>query len=355
MENSNQHIVLFSSYALADEPGIYVFSFDDHTGALQELASYTGIASPSFLVIHPNRQWLYTVSETGQDSHGTLGEVWAFHFERESFNIEPLNHQTTSGDWPCHLQFDATGHWLLVTNYGTGNAGIYPLQPDGSIGEMTDFVKHQGKGPNALRQEAPHAHSSIFTPDNRFVIIADLGIDQLVIYKLEPSTGKLLTSSAVATRPGAGPRHLAFHPNGKWLYAANELDCTVTQYEYDTAKGTLLERQSHSTLPSAVPENLVADIHITGQGERLYVSNRGHNSIAVFDINNDGSLSLVSIPTCGGNWPRNFALAPGGKFLLVANQNSNEICVLPILEGRDALGTPVERAKVTGAACIQFM
>jgi 6-phosphogluconolactonase len=355
MTHPNPSFFFASGYATAEEPGIHFFQFDKATGELTALGSFTGINTPSFLIVHPKRNHLYTVSETGEGSHGTLGEVWAFHFEREPFDIQPLNHQTTSGDWPCHLQLDATGNWLLVTNYGTGNAGIYPLQLDGSIGEMTDFVKHQGKGPNASRQEGPHAHSSIFTPDNRFAIIADLGVDQLVIYQLDTSAGKLLPHSSVHTRPGAGPRHLAFHPNGKWLYVANELDSTVTQYAFDASQGALLERQSLATLPSAVPENLVADIHITEPGERLYVSNRGHNSIAVFDINNDGSLSLVSIPGCGGNWPRNFALAPGGKFLLVANQNSNEVCVLPILEGTESLGDPVARANLTSASCIQFV
>jgi 6-phosphogluconolactonase len=355
MAHSDQSLFFASGYVTAEEPGLHAFLLDQATGALTANGSFTGINAPSFLVVHPNQNHMYAVSETGEYSHGTLGEVWAFHFEPEPFNLQPLNHQTTSGDWPCHLQLDATHKWLLVTNYGTGNAGIYPLQPDGSIGEMTDFVKHHGKGPNPLRQEAPHAHSSLFTPDNRFAIIADLGIDQLVIYQLDPSTGKLLPYSSVNTRSGAGPRHLAFHPNGRWMYVANELDSTVTQYEYDAAKGALLERQSLPTVPSPSPENLVADIHISGNGERLYVSNRGHNSIAVFDIDENGRLSLISIPSCGGNWPRNFVLAPGGKFLLVANQNSDDICVLPILDGKEALGTPVSRATVTGASCIQFV
>ncbi len=155
MTHPNPSFFFASGYATAEEPGIHFFQFDKVTGELTALGSFTGINTPSFLIVHPKRNHLYAVSETGAGSHGTLGEVWAFHFEREPFDIQPLNHQTTSGDWPCHLQLDATGDWLLVTNYGTGNAGIYPLQPDGSIGEMTDFVKHQGKGPNASRQEGP--------------------------------------------------------------------------------------------------------------------------------------------------------------------------------------------------------
>jgi 6-phosphogluconolactonase len=352
---STQSLLFVGNYGSAEQSGIRSFLFDETTGELTAGGSFTGIINPSFLGAHPNRRWLYAVSETGKDSHGSLGEVWAFQFEREPFTIQPINHQSSLGDWPCHLQLDATSHWLLATNYLTGNAGIYPLQADGSLGELTDFVQHHGTGPNAARQEGPHAHSSIFTPDNRFAIIADLGIDQLVIYKFESSTGKLVLHSSVNTTPGAGPRHLAFHPNGKWMYTSNELDSTVTYYNYDAEHGALLERQTLSTIPFDSPENVVADIHVSASGQRLYVSNRGHNSIAVYDIMLDGNLTLVNISTCGGNWPRNFALAPGGRFVLVANQYSNEVCALPLLQGSEALGAPVAHASVAGASCIQFV
>jgi len=353
---SNSTSLLFASgYAKADQSGIQAYLFDETSGAITPHASFSGIPNPSFLVVHPNQHWLYAVSETGKASDGKYGEVWSFRFEREPFKIEPLNQQTTNGDWPCHLRMDATGKWIITTNYGTGNATVYPILADGSLGEMADFVQHHGKGPNAARQEGPHAHSSIFTPDNRFVLIADLGIDQLVLYQFDASTGKLKPYATVKSQPGAGPRHLVFHPNGRWLYAANELASSVTFYEYDHGNGQLLEKQHLPTLPPDAPENIVADIHISVDGKRLYVSNRGHNSIAVFDIGNDGGLSSVSIPACGGNWPRNFALAPGGKYLLVANQYSNEVCVLPILEGADALGEAVTRVTMTGASCVQFV
>jgi 6-phosphogluconolactonase len=348
-------LIFASGYAPANQSGIQAFMFDETNGTLTLHGSFTGITNPSFIVIHPNQRWLYAVSETGINSDSKFGEVWAFRFEREPFSIEAINHQTTSGDWPCHLRIDATGKWIIATNYGTGNAAVYPILEDGSLGEMTDFVQHAGSGPNKERQEGPHAHSSIFTPDNRFAIIADLGIDQLVIYEFASSTGKLRLHASVNTTSGAGPRHLAVHPNGKWMYAANELNNTVTKYEYDAAKGTLLQRQSLLTIPSDSPENIVADSHISTNGERIYVSNRGHNSIAVYDIGPDGNLTLVNISTCGGNWPRNFALAPDGKFLLVANQYSNEVCVLPLLQGSATLGAPVARVTVTGASCIQFI
>jgi 6-phosphogluconolactonase len=158
----------------------------------------------------------------------------------------------------------------------------------------------------------------------------------------------------VHTTPGAGPRHLVFHPNKKWFYAANELNSTVTLYDYDAANATLTERQSISSIPSDAPENIVADIHLDTSGKRLYVSNRGHNSIAVYDVSADGSLTLVSIPPCGGNWPRNFALSPNGQFILVANQYSNELSIMPLTSDKAGIGSPVARATVASASCVQF-
>ena len=353
MISTNRTLVFASGYSTADQPGIQAFLFDLTTGELSARGSFTGIKAPSFLILHPNKKWLYAVSETGQSSDGVLGEVWAFQVEYEPFLIKPINHQTSRGDWPCHLQLDGSGHYLITTNYGTGSAAIFPLLVDGSLGEMTDFVQHHGKGPNEERQEGPHAHSSIFTPDHRFAIIADLGIDKLCIYELDASEGKLLPRRTVETRPGSGPRHLVFHPNGKWFYAANELDSTVTFYEYEEG-GRLIEKQTYSTIPADASENIVADIHVSPDRKRLYISNRGHNSIAVFDLNKDGRLSRISNASCGGSWPRNFAFAPNGRFVLIANQYSNEICVLPIHEDEEVLGTPVARVTMTGVSCIQF-
>jgi 6-phosphogluconolactonase len=179
---TDQSLVLASGYSTTEQPGIQAFLFNESTGELTASGSYAGINAPSFLIIHPNKQWVYAVSETGLGSHNAVGEVWAFQMEREPFRLRRINHQTSRGDWPCHLQFDRTGNWLIATNYGSGNAALYPLGSDGSLGEMTDFVQHHGSGPNAARQEGPHAHSSIFTFDNRLAVIADLGIDQLVFY-----------------------------------------------------------------------------------------------------------------------------------------------------------------------------
>lgn len=184
MTTSTHSLVIIGSYAKSDQPGLHAFEFDAAIGALAPHGAFTGIFNPSFFVVHPNKRWLYTVSETGRGSDGVSGAVWALRFEREPWAVEPLNHQPSSGDWPCHLTLDATGKWLLVSNYGTGTVGVFPIQPDGALGAMTDLVQHTGDGPRADRQEGPHAHSANFTPDQQHVIVADLGIDALVVYTL---------------------------------------------------------------------------------------------------------------------------------------------------------------------------
>ncbi len=352
---SNQHLLFIGSYASADNSGVYAFSFDGDTGALQQLASYTGIASPSFLAVHPNKKWVYAVSELGVASHGMPGAVWAFAYDADAKNFQVLNQQPSDGDWPCHLAMDATGKWIFVTNYGSGNMSVLPIRADGWLGAMSDHVQHSGTGPNKARQEAPHAHSTTLTPDNRFAIVADLGIDQLVMYEFNAVNGKLREHARVATQPGAGPRHLAFHPNGNILYGANELANTVAVYEYDAANGTLRETQTLSTLPPNAPEDTVADIHVSTNGERVYVSNRGHDSIAVFSANLDGQLERVAVIPCGGKTPRNFALAPNSKFILVANQDSGNVSVFPLRYGAEEIGRLVTRADVPRASCVQFV
>ena len=351
---SSPVLVFASAYAAANQPAIHAFMLDEASGILTPHGSFAGILNPSFIIVHPNGRWLYAVSETSQASDGVSGGVCALSFEQEPFAMRLLNRYPSGGDWPCYLRLDRTGRWLFVANYGTGSASVFPIQTDGSMGDMSAHVQHSGSGPNKQRQEGPHVHSITISPDNQFALVADLGLDKIVTYRFDPNAGKLIYQGETRTQPGAGPRHLTFHPNGKWLYAANELDSTVTLYDYDAASGTLFEKQSLSTLPADSPESIIADIHVSTTGQRLYVSNRGHNSLAVYDIGGDGRLTLVSIPNCGGNWPRNFALTPNGKYVLVANQYSNEVCVLPVLEGTEALGAPVTRATVDGASCVQF-
>lgn len=352
---SARHTFYIGSYTSANRPGIYAFTFDSLTGELTSQESFAGITNPSFLTIHPNKRWLYAVSELSQQQDGASGEVWAFRRIHETGNIEPINHQGSGGDSPCHLTIDATGRWLLTSNYSSGSVSVLPILTDGSLGEMTALIQHHGNGPNTKRQEGPHAHSTIFSPDQRFVIVADLGIDALKIYSFDPTVGRLHPHTHTPTLPGAGPRHMAFHPNSKYLFVANELDNTVAVYDYDATNGKLQARQTITTLPPDAPENTVADIHITSTGDLLYVSNRGHESIAIFQVETNGHLTPLAIRSSGGQFPRNFAIAPGNRFLLIANQHSDEVVVLPTQNAPEALGDPIARATIAGASCIQFV
>jgi 6-phosphogluconolactonase len=351
----NERPLLFvGSYAAADAPGIHAFRFDDATGALAPGGSFAGIANPSFLTIHPNRRWLYAVGETGQSGNGAAGSVWALRFDPSSGAIEAINQRSSGGDFPCHVRLDATGAWLLASNYGSGSVAMYQIEPDGALSEMIDFVQHHGSGPNAARQEGPHAHSATFTPDNRFVIVADLGIDQLAVYALDTAAGKLRPHAVVRTQPGAGPRHLAFHPNHRHVYLGNELGNTVNVFDYDAANGALREVQAIATVPGdAPPETYVADVHVAPAGDRLYVSNRGHDSIAVYGIGADGRLALLGTPSCGGKWPRNFAIAPSGQYLLVANQHTDNVAVLTVQPG--GLGSAIADVTIPKPTCVQFV
>jgi 6-phosphogluconolactonase len=355
MTDSTDRLVLVGSYAAADQPGIHAFRFDDATGALAPRGSYAGIANPSFLAVHPSGRWLYAASEMSQSWNGAPGALWALRLERDPWELQPINQRPSGGDAPCHLQLDTSGKWLLASNYSSGTVAVLPILADGALGEIADLIQHHGSGPHPERQEGPHAHSATLAPDDRFAIVADLGMDELLVYSFDSATGKLGAHAHVDTRPGAGPRHVAFHPNGEYVYVANELDNTVSAYHYDAATGALRERQTVETLPDGAPENTVADIHVAASGRRVYASNRGHNSIAAFDIQPDGRLDRVAIAACGGDWPRNFALAPGGRHMLVANQYSGEVAVLPLSDDASAIGMPVARAAAAQASCVLFV
>jgi 6-phosphogluconolactonase len=344
-----QSLVVVGRYAPTDQPGIHLFHFNPTTGELTPAGEHAGIANPSFLIIHPNRRWLYATSESAP------GAVWALRLENEPLTLRPLNRQPSGGDAPCHLQLDATGRWLLASNYSSGTVAVLPLLSDGSLGEMTDRAQHHGRGPHPERQDGPHAHSAVFSPDNRFAIVADLGIDQLVVYAFEAAGGRLHPHSQAKTEPGAGPRHMAFHPDGRTLYVANELNSTVTVYDY--ADGALRARQTLSTLPPDAPqgiENIVAHILVSPDGRRVYVSNRGHNSITLFEVSADRRLSHRATAPCGGDWPRHFSLI-ADRFLLVANQYSGDVAVLPLGDSPEPVGVSISKTAVPNTSCVQFL
>ncbi len=307
--------------------GITVYRMDPESGQLTQVQKAESGETPSFLAVHPNRRFLYAINEVRE------GRATAFAIDPASGQLRLLNTAPVKGLGPCYISITADGRWALVANYGGGSVSVLPIQPDGTVGAAAATVQHQGKGDDPKRQEGPHAHSIIPSPDGRFVLAADLGTNRVYVYRLEKD-GTLTPNDppALVAEPGAGPRHMAFHPNGRFLYVANELNNTVVVYAWDAAAGTLKKLQALPTLPEEFQSyNIVADIHLTPDGRYLYVSNRGHDSLSAFRVSADGSsLERVGFVSTGGHWPRNFTLDPDGKFLIVANQESSSLVLFKI-------------------------
>jgi 6-phosphogluconolactonase len=307
---------------------IYLYRLSPATGVLTRVSAFHGGSTPSYLTLDAARRHLYAVSETGTFRGAKGGGVSAFAIDRATGNLTMLNQQPSNGASPCYISLDRTGKAALVANYMGGNVSLLPLTADGQLVAPTATGQHEGKGPHQ-NQEAPHAHCIIPDPNNTFAFAVDLGTDKVYGYRLDPAKGQLtpLPEPAFVTKPGAGPRHLTFHPNGRRAFLINELNSTVTSLAYDAKAGRFTELQTVSALPAGYTEaNSCADIHVSADGRFLYASNRGHNSIAVFAIDNaNGKLSLLQHTNTQGKTPRNFTFDPSGRLLLVANQNSNNV------------------------------
>jgi 6-phosphogluconolactonase len=334
------------------DPGIHAFALDEATGALHLLGTHSGVVNPSFVLPHPDGHHLYAVSETGLDGDGVTGGVHALRIERSGgrVNLVPLGERSSEGDHPCHLELHRSGRWLAVSNYTTGSVVVFPVEPDGGLGERTALVQHEGSGPNRGRQEGPHAHSSLFSADGRFLVVADLGIDRLIVYRFDDRTGTLTRFGDTATASGAGPRHMAFTSDGAHVLVVGELDNTLSAYAWHD--GVLRHLSTIEVLPADAPETTSADLHVAGR--HAYVSNRGHDSIAVATFEPTDGLRLEAIRPCGGAWPRGFGITPGGRHVLVANRHSDEVVLVPIERDGADLGVPVARGSVPQPSCVAF-
>lgn len=323
-------LVYAGTYTKGDSRGIYVFRFNPSNGKLSGPTLAAETLNPSFLAEHPNHRFLYAVNEGGQGGN----KVSAFSIDPKTGKLTPLNAVSSAGEGPCHLAVDATGHWLAVANYNNGTMALLPIHDDGTLGEAKQIEKHTGSSANPQRQRGPHAHCVVFSPDNHFLLLADLGLDKIFVYQFDAAAGTLTanTPPSASVTPGAGVRHLAFHPNGRVLYAIDEMGSTVAAFHYDPAKGTLDAFQYESTLPEGYKGNSSgAEVAVNRAGTRLYASNRGDDSIALFAI--DGSrqtLTAMDHTSTLGKTPRHFTLDPTGKFLLVANQDSSDIVVFKV-------------------------
>lgn len=314
--------------------GIYVASVDEATGALSAPRLAAAIANPGFLALHPAKHRLYAVTES-QAADGSRTEAVAAFAVLADGRLELLNTQPAGGNGPCHLAVDASGRVLLLANYNGGNVVAYPLGPDGRIGPASSTMQHAGASVDPQRQTRPHPHGIYPDPTGTRAYVPDLGLDQVLIYRLDPATGRFTPNEPphARTEPGGGPRHMAFHPSGRFAYVNLEMSSRVAAYRLDAATGALTPLQVLSTLPPGVtvPGNSTAETLVHPSGRFLYVSNRGHDSIAVFAVNEqDGTLRFIETTPTGGRTPRSFGLVPGGRFLLAANQNGGKVTVFRI-------------------------
>jgi 6-phosphogluconolactonase len=348
--------VYLGTYTRADHGsrGIYRCVLDLKTGGLTEPHLAAEAENPSFVEIHPNGRFLYAVSEAGR-----TGSVSAYEIDVDSGNLKFLNRRPSGGAGPCHLSIDHAGRNVLVANYGSGSASVIPIQSDGSLAEPTGFVQHEGSSVNPKRQKGPHAHSINVSPDDRFAFVADLGIDKIMIYRLDAQDGTIVAGNPpfVQLKPGAGPRHFAFHPTGHYAYVINELECTITAFRYESASGMLKQVQTVPTLPQDFTgSNTCAEIRVHPSGRFVYGSNRGHDSIAAYRIDPaDGTLTLVEHETARVKTPRNFNIDPTGTFCVVANQGSDSVVVFRIDQQTGALEPTGHALSVPKPVCIRFV
>jgi 6-phosphogluconolactonase len=328
--------------------GIYLLTINPETGHLTPAGGFVSGPNPSFLAVHPNKRFVYSVNE-GRD-----GAASSFALDPSTGALTRLNSQPTGGADPCYISFDPSGKYVLIANYSGGSLCVLPILADGTLGPQTDHVQHVGKGPNEQRQEKAHAHSIRFDPSGKFALACDLGMDQVFIYHLE--NGKLILHNITSTPPGAGPRHLEFNKAGNVLYIANELNSTVTVCDWDSPAGKATPRESLSTLPEGFEgESTVADIHLHLSGRVLYVSNRGDDSLARFMVDlATGSLTPAGHTKTHGATPRNFAIDPEGRYLIAANQDGNSLVVFAA-KG-DGLLTPTGQVLEYGRpVCVQMV
>jgi len=352
-------IVYVGTYTSGDSEGVYICRLDLSSGELSLLKTVKGLVNPSFLAVDSRHRYLYSVNEVMKFDGRTGGAVSAFSINRKTGDLKFLNQQPTRGAAPCHLIVDRSDKFVLAANYGGGNVSVFPILSDGRLGAMTDFVQHQGSGLDPKRQEAPHAHSINMAPSNRYAFAADLGIDKIMIYKFNPEEGKLNPNDEpwVELKPGAGPRHFTFHPNGRYAYVINELNSTITAFSYNETRGSLKEVQTVSTLPEGFSgRNSCADIHVSPSGKFIYGSNRGHDSIVIFAIDiQTGKLTYVGHQPTQGSTPRNFAIDPTGTFLLAANQRSNNIVTFRINSQTGNLIPADSVIKIPSPVCIKML
>ena len=351
-QKSNEQYLVIGTYTSGKSEGIYVYRFNTETGD-NSFVSSVKTSNPSFVAIAPNKKFVYAVNEDDP------GNVTAFSFDKINGKLLPLNQQPSHGKHPCYITIDKNGKWLIVGNYSSGTVAVYPVSKDGSIGKTTDTILHEGSSVNSERQEAAHVHATVLNKNNKTLYVPDLGLDKVMLYNLDNKTGKLkeFATPSVMTEAGAGPRHIDLHPNGKYAYLMEELTGTVSVYNIEK-DGYLSLSQNVSGLPGDYTGPVgSADIHVSPDGKFLYCSNRGEsNTIGIFSINpSNGQLFGIDHQSTLGKTPRNFNFDPAGNFLLVANQNSDEIVIFKRDKETGFLTDTGKRIGISKPVCLKWI
>jgi 6-phosphogluconolactonase len=357
-------LVYVGTYTGPKSQGIYLFRLQTENLEVPQNITLVplGLAaqtpSPSFLELDVKRRLLFAVNELNQFEGKPTGGVSAFAIDPARNTLRLLNQRPSMGTSPCHLVLDKTGRHLLVANYGSGSVAVLPVAADGRIGEATHVVQHSGKSVHPERQTGPHAHCVTLDAVNRFAFVCDLGLDKVLVYRFNAQQGKLTPNDPpfAPLKPGAGPRHMVFRPDGRYAYVVNELSSTVTAFAYDAARGVLRDVQTVSTLPEHFDRpNTTAEIDVHPSGKWLYVSNRGHNSVVLFNVDAaNGTLTYVEEQGTGGATPRHFGIDPSGAYMAVGNQGSDTILVARIDSGNGRLTPSHVFANAPSPVCMRF-
>jgi len=355
--NADERLVFISAFAAGEDGAIHAYRLNMDTGQLKLVHRTTDVEFPFFMAVSSDHRFLYSIHTKafGGEEHE---QVAAYEIEGRTGRLKLLNRQSSLGSASCYLDVDATGKTVLVANYSTGSVASLPVREDGSLGEASSFIQHAGSSVDPKRQDGPYAHCIVVSPDNRFAFAADLGIDQVLGYCLDAAAAKLSPNRQpfVKTPPGAGPRHLTFHPNGKHVYVINELKNSVTLFDYVAESGMLIKQQTISTLPEDFDgTSYCADVKITPNGQFLYGTNRGHDSIAAYSIGDHGRLTLIGIEPSLGKGPQNLAIAPCGELLLCANMPDNNVVVFRIDPQTGGLKSVGEPMSIPKPACIMLL
>lgn len=355
--SADDPLVFISAFAAGDKGGIHAYRLKADSGALELVQRTADVENPFFIAVSPDRRFLYSIyakSFGGKEPE----QVAAYAIEGRTGRLTLLNRQSSRGTASCYLDIDATGKSVLVANYSTGDVASLPVKADGSLGEAVSYFQHAGASVDPARQKAPHAHCIVISPDNRFAFAADLGLDQVLGYRLDASTAKLSPNEPPFAKspPGAGPRHLTFDPSGKHIYVINEISNSVSVFDYAAESGALTERQTISTLPDDFKgKSYCADLKITPNGRFLYGTNRGHDSIAAYRIGDNGRLTLLTIEPSLGKGPQNLLIAADGNLLLCANMPGNNVVVFRIDAATGALKAVGEPVSLPSPSCIRLL